>query len=157
MRILKRLRRSVPSDKKLLKYYENIDNYLSWFTEQRCLSLVSHLPRGNDYTDIKALLIDICENETQHRLNNDYNSSKATQDQTRMSNKMRLLRRLIEYPVTMKEKTIELGKNTKKVVTGFAAGFVMIFVTLMLIQARGGSGRYYGFIHSCIGICLRRP
>ena len=140
VRILKRLRRSVPSDKKLLKYYENIDNYLSWFTEQRCLSLVSHLPRGNDYTDIKALLIDICENETQHRLNNDYNSSKATQDQTRMSNKMRLLRRLIEYPVTMKEKTIELGKNTKKVVTGFAAGFVMIFVTLMLIQARGVLG-----------------
>ncbi len=106
VRILKRLRRSVPSDKKLLKYYENIDNYLSWFTEQRCLSLVSHLPRGNDYTDIKALLIDICENETQHRLNNDYNSSKATQDQTRMSNKMRLLRRLIEYPVTMKEKKL---------------------------------------------------
>ena len=62
------------------------------------------------------------------------------QDQTRMSNKMRLLRRLIEYPVTMKEKTIELGKNTKKIVTGLAAGIVMIFVTIMLIKARGFLG-----------------
>lgn len=28
--ILKRLRRNVPSDEELLKYYQNIDNYLSW-------------------------------------------------------------------------------------------------------------------------------
>ncbi|WP_299015125.1 hypothetical protein [uncultured Photobacterium sp.] len=138
--ILKRLRRSAPSDKKLLKYYENIDNYLSWYTEQRLLSLVSHLPRGNDYSEIKKLLLDICEKESQHRLDNDYNSIKATQDPTRMSNKMRLLRRLIEYPVTMKEKTIALGKNTKKFVAGFAAGFVMIFVSLLMIKARGVLG-----------------
>ncbi len=62
------------------------------------------------------------------------------QDPTRMSNKMRLLRRLIEYPVTMNEKTVELGKNTRKIVTGAAAGIVMIFVTLILIKARGMLG-----------------
>ncbi|MEJ2765690.1 hypothetical protein VV869_17185 [Photobacterium sp. MCCC 1A19761] len=140
LRILKRLRRNVPSDKKLHKYYENIDNYLSWYTEQRCLALIAHLPRSSDYPEIKSLLIEICENEAAHRLEHDYNSSRATQDPTRMSNKMRLLRRLIEYPVTMKEQTMELGQNTKKIVTGFAAGFVMIFVTLMLIKARGVLG-----------------
>ena len=140
VRILKRLRRNVPNDKNLLKYYENIDNYLSWYTEQRLLSLVAHLPRGNDYPEIKTLLLEICEKESQHRLNNNYNSARATQDPTRMSNKMRLLRRLIEYPVTMKEKTISLGKNTKKFVAGFAAGFVMIFVTLLMIKARGFLG-----------------
>ncbi|UTV26522.1 hypothetical protein [Photobacterium atrarenae] len=140
VRILKRLRRNVPSDKKLHKYYENIDNYLSWYTEQRCLELIAHLPRSNDYPAIKTMLIEICENEAEHRLKHNYNSSRATQDPTRMSNKMRLLRRLIEYPVTIKETTMELGKNTQRIVTGFAAGFVMIFVTLMLIKARGVLG-----------------
>lgn len=140
VRILKRLRRSIPTDKKLLKYYENIDNYLSWFTEQRCLALVAHLPRGNDYNEIRDMLLDVCNKESEHRTKHNYNSSKALQDPTRMSNKMRLLRRLIEYPVTMNEKTIELGNNTRKIVTGFAAGFVMIFVTIMLIKARGVLG-----------------
>ncbi|MHA6605527.1 hypothetical protein [Photobacterium damselae] len=140
IRILKRLRRNVPTDKKLLKYYENIDNYLSWFTEQRCLAMVAHLPRGNEYPEIKELLLEICASEEQHRIKHKYNSERAMQDQTRMSNKMRLLRRLIEYPVTMKEKTIELGKNTRKIVTGAAAGIVMIFVTLMMIKARGVLG-----------------
>ncbi|KLV07209.1 hypothetical protein ABT56_06620 [Photobacterium aquae] len=139
-RILKRLRRSVPTDDKLQKYYENIDNYLSWYTEQRLLELVAHLPRSSDYSEIKKLLLEVCEKESTHRIENNYNSSRAMADPTRMSNKMRLLRRLIEYPVTMKEKTIELGSTTRKVVTGFAAGFVMIFVTLMLIQARGVLG-----------------
>ncbi|MDX1300700.1 hypothetical protein [Photobacterium sp.] len=140
IRILKRLRRSIPTDEKLLKYYENIDNYLSWFTEQRCLSLVAHLPRGNSYADIKNLLLDTCASEAEHRRKHSYNSTKAMQDQTRMSNKMRLLRRLIEYPVTMKETTIELGNNIKKVVTAVATGIVMIFVTMMLIKARGVLG-----------------
>ena len=140
VRILKRLRRNIPADKKLLKYYENIDNYLSWFTEQRFLQLIAHLPRGADYNEIKPQLLEICQKEAQHRTDNNYNSVRAMQDPTRMSNKMRLLRRLIEYPVTMKEKTIELGKNTRKIVTGAAAGIVMIFVTLMLIKARGMLG-----------------
>lgn len=140
VRILKRLRRNIPTDKKLLKYYENIDNYLSWFTEQRFLQLIAHLPRGAEYNEIKPLLLEICQKEAQHRIDNNYNSARAMQDPTRMSNKMRLLRRLIEYPVTMKEKTVELGKNTRKIVTGAAAGIVMIFVTLMLIKARGMLG-----------------
>ncbi|GAB6262406.1 hypothetical protein L4174_007925 [Photobacterium sp. CCB-ST2H9] len=138
--ILKRLRRNVPTDEELLKYYQNIDNYLSWFTEQRFLSLVAHLPRTENYGEIKSLFLDFCDAESEHRLTNNYNSERAAADPTRMSNKMRLLRRLIEYPVTMKENTTVLGNTTKKVVTGFAAGFVMIFVTIMLIEARGVLG-----------------
>ncbi|GAL16394.1 hypothetical protein JCM19233_7417 [Vibrio astriarenae] len=47
--ILKRLRRSVPFDEGMKRYYANIDNYLSWYTEQQFLSLVAHLPREGDY------------------------------------------------------------------------------------------------------------
>lgn len=138
--ILKRLRRSVPYDDQLKRYYANIDNYLSWFTEQRFLSLVAHLPRNQDYAEIKARLITVCERETQHRIEKSYNSKKARNDATRMSNKMRLLRRLIEFPVTMKEKTIIMGKNMKRAVKGGATGIVMVFVTITAIQARGFLG-----------------
>ncbi|GAB2803193.1 hypothetical protein GCM10027040_34340 [Halomonas shantousis] len=133
--ILKRLRRNIPSDDNLLKYYVNIDNYLSWATEQRLLSLIAELPRNEDYDTIKAWLLEICDAENVYRLEQNYNSSRATQEPERISNKMRLLRRLIEHPVTLKEKTQELGSGEEKLVKGIATAVVMIFVTLTVLQA----------------------
>ena len=43
--ILRKLRRNVPYDDTLKRYYANIDNYLSWYTEQRFLSLLAHIDR----------------------------------------------------------------------------------------------------------------
>ncbi len=138
--ILRKLRRNVPYDDALKRYYANIDNYLSWYTEQKYLSLIAHLPRNEDYKRLKDRLIDICETEAQHRLDKSYNSRKAREDITRMSNKMRLLRRLIEYPIVLKEKVLPLGKHIERMVKGGATAVVMIFVSLMVIQARGFLG-----------------
>ncbi|MDX5376975.1 MAG: hypothetical protein LPK08_05560 [Halomonas sp.] len=138
--ILRRLRRNQPSDEGLLKYYANIDNYLSWFTEQRLLALVAYLPRGRDYRTIRERLLAICEVESAHRERAEYNASRVVRDPTRMSNKMRLLRRLIEYPVTLKQQTQELGGAEQKAVKGLATGVVMIFVSLGLLQARDTVG-----------------
>lgn len=102
--ILKRLRRSIPYEENLKRYYVNIDNYLSWYTEQRFLSLVAHLPREGDYSTIKDRLITLCEKEQAHRKLNNYNSTSVVDDVTRLSNKMRLLRRLIEHPIVLREK-----------------------------------------------------
>ncbi|USD66518.1 hypothetical protein [Vibrio sp. SCSIO 43136] len=134
--ILKRLRRAIPYDETLKRYYANIDNYLSWYTEQHFLSLVAHLPRGGDYSTIKQRLITLCEKEVAHRELNRYNSKKARKDATRMSNKMRLLRRLIEYPIVLKKKSNTLGNNTIRAVKGIATGIVMIFVTSTMLLAR---------------------
>ncbi|MGF1845095.1 hypothetical protein L4C39_18205 [Vibrio clamense] len=134
--ILKRLRRGIPFEENLKRYYANVDNYLSWYTEQRFLSLVAHMPRGNEYSTIKERLIVLCEKETVHRKLNDYNSKKVREDVTRLSNKMRLLRRLIEHPIILKEKTISMGKNVKRAVKGVATGLVMVFVTTIAIVAR---------------------
>ncbi|WP_111412687.1 hypothetical protein [Billgrantia lactosivorans] len=138
--ILRRLRRNQPNDDGLLKYYSNIDNYLSWFTEQRLLALVAHLPRGRDYRTIRERLLEISLAESEHREKAEYNASRVVRDPTRMSNKMRLLRRLIEYPVTLKQKTQELGSAEQKAVKGLATGVVMIFVSLGLLQARDTVG-----------------
>lgn len=138
--ILKRLRRSRPEDERLLKYFTNIDNYLSWFTEQRLLSLVAHLPRDRHYKTTKDRLLEICDAEREYRDAQEYNSVRVTRDPTRISNKMRLLRRLIEHPVTLKEKTQELGGGEQKAVKALATAVVMVFVSLGLLQARESLG-----------------
>lgn len=138
--ILGRLRRQEPSDESLHRYFANIDNYLSWFTEQNLLALVAHLPRGNGYRDIREGLLAICRDEIEHRQARQYNAERVTQDPTRMSNKMRLLRRLIEHPVTLKQRNQELGGGEQKAVKAFATAVVMSFVSLGLLQARESLG-----------------
>ncbi|UJF18781.1 hypothetical protein L0B53_17605 [Vibrio sp. SS-MA-C1-2] len=140
--ILKRLRRSVPEEKDLKHYYNNIDNYLSWYTEQRFLSLISHMNRDADYKAIKEELIAIIEKEQLYREEKNYNSTRVQADITRLSNKMRLLRRLIEHPIKLNEQLTSLGSNMKRMVKGLATGLVMIVVTIVAISARG----YWGEI-----------
>ena len=134
--ILRRLRRHVPDDQTLHKYYVNIDNYLSWFTEQRLLSLVAHLPRTKEYKTAKVLLLDVCELEHKHRVAQQYNSSHTTEALSRISNKMRLLRRLIEYPVTLKEKTRELGGGEEKLLKAGVTAVVMTTMSLAVFEVR---------------------
>ncbi|RXJ71354.1 hypothetical protein CS022_21240 [Veronia nyctiphanis] len=138
--ILKRLRRNVPKDEKLTKYYSNIDNYLSWLTEQRFLSLIAHMPKGASFQSSKEKLIEICESESEYREQRNYNSAKSLKDPIRMTNKMRLARRLIEYPITIRQNAIRLGGNLAKLAKGAAAGLVMIFVTLLIVRTRGWLG-----------------
>ena len=134
--ILRRLRRNAPSDQNLRKYYVNIDNYLSWFTEQRLLSLVAHLPRSKEYKIAKTMLLEVCDIEHQHRVAQQYNSSHTTEALSRISNKMRLLRRLIEYPVTLKEKTQELGGGEEKLLKAGVTAVVMTTMSLAVFEVR---------------------
>lgn len=134
--ILSRLRRQEPSDESLLRYFATIDNYLSWFTEQRLLALLAGLPRGSRFRPIRARLVEIVRAEDAYRREREYNSARVTRDPTRMSNKMRLLRRLIEHPVTLKQKNQELGGAEQKAVKALATAVVMVFVSLGLLRVR---------------------
>lgn len=136
LEILTRLRRYIPKDTGLMRYYNNVDNYLSWLTEQRFLSLIAHMPRNTAFKENKEKLISICEAESQYRLDCNYNSESALKDPTRMVNKMRLARRLIEYPVTIRQKDVVLGEGTDKAVKGMATGFIMLLVTFVIVQMR---------------------
>ncbi|WP_394208918.1 hypothetical protein [Enterovibrio calviensis] len=138
--ILRRLRRYKPKDDSLIKYFNNIDNYLSWLTEQRFLSLVAHMPRSAAFKPIRDQLIKFCESEAAYRLAQNYNSLKAQNDPTRMVNKMRLARRLIEYPVTIRQNDVVLGQTLNKIAKGTATGLVMIFVTIAIIRMRSFLG-----------------
>lgn len=155
--ILRRLRRYVPTDKGLIKYYKNIDNYLSWLTEQRFLSLIAHMPRTAMFKQIREQLIEFCETEAQYRIDQMYNSQKAQSDPTRMVNKMRLARRLIEYPVTIRQHDILLGQTLNKMAKGTATGLIMIIVTFAIIHMRSFLGEItLSFVLAMAGIYALR-
>ncbi|MCL2913565.1 hypothetical protein L2725_07155 [Shewanella corallii] len=134
---LKKFRRSEPSEEKRKSYFENADNYLSWFCEQQLLKLMSERPRSSGYTELRDEIFVVCRNESAYRLERNYNSSGTVQDANRISNKMLLLRRLIQRGVVLKEESKTLGTWLKKATTGFATGIIMLVVSALILKAQG--------------------
>lgn len=134
---LKKFRTNPPSDENLLSFYKNVDNYISWQTEQSILRMLSKKPRNNAFADQRSAILNICEEENQYRLDRGYNNSATLSDPNRIANKMRLLRRIIEYSVIFKNDTQELGNILKKVTSGFATALVMSVVLVLIIKTQG--------------------
>ncbi len=135
--ILKKHRLHAPTDSKLLSIFENVDNYLSWYTEQSILRMLAKKPRHTEFSDTRLTLLAICTEENNYRKKKSYNTSATLSDANRISNKMRLLRRLIEYGVIFKSNTNELGNITRKVVTGVATALIMSVVLILIIKTQG--------------------
>ncbi|MDN2663313.1 hypothetical protein [Psychromonas sp. 14N.309.X.WAT.B.A12] len=135
--ILKKHRGHHPKSTKLNSIYENVDNYLSWFTEQTILRMLVKKPRQSAFSEVRLSLLAICESESEYRKKKGYNSDSTLKDANRIANKMRLLRRLIEYSVIFKSKTIVLGNITRKVVTGVATALLMSVVLVLIIKTQG--------------------
>lgn len=134
--ILRRLRRHEPKDDNLRRYLVNIDNYLSWQTEQQFLMLAARLPFADDQQDVRDLLTKVARRENKYRADNEYNTARIENDSTRMSNKMRLLRRLIEYPVTFKRRSQELGVGEQRWLKAVVAAVAMTLVSFLLFESR---------------------
>lgn len=135
--ILKKHRSHEPSDPKLLAIFTNVDNYLSWYTEQAILKMLAKKPRQSEFSEPRLALLAICDEENNYRKGKGYNTNATLGDPNRISNKMRLLRRLIEYSVIFKTDTHELGKITRKVVTGVATALIMSVVLVLIIKTQG--------------------
>lgn len=136
--LLKKFRRNEPSEEKWKSYFEHSDNYLSWFCEQQILKTLAHGPRSAEHSDITEKALQLCRQENQYREQEKrYNSSQTKQDPNRISNKMLLLRRLIQQGVVLKEELKPLGVGLKKFVTGLATAIVMLIVSALIIKAQG--------------------
>ncbi|MGS2719593.1 hypothetical protein [Paraglaciecola aestuariivivens] len=134
--LLKKLRRYTPPDKKLKAYFENADNYLSWQVEQGFLKLLSRAPKSSDYSSEHQFLMTFCRSENQYRLENKYNSKVTLDDPNRITNKMRLLQRLIEYGVVFQTEVKSLNANLNRVVKGTVTAIIMAFVMAFILDAR---------------------
>ncbi|MBD1584653.1 hypothetical protein [Pseudoalteromonas sp. S16_S37] len=134
--LLKKLRRYTPPDNKLKSYFQNADNYLSWHTEQAFLKLLANGPKSSDFSEERAIIIDFCQQENQYRAEQSYNSQVTLDDPNRITNKMKLLERLIEYGVVFNKQTVDLTLNLKRVVKGLVTGVIMAFVMFIVLNAR---------------------
>lgn len=134
--LLKKLRRYTPPDKKLSSYFENIDNFLSWKTEQSFLKLLSKSPKSSGYNNYKNQLLDLCKKESVYRIEKKYNSTVTLEDPNRITNKMQLLQRLGEYGVVFSKKTTHLNVNLKRLVRGSITAVIMAFVMYIVLNAR---------------------
>jgi hypothetical protein len=134
--LLKKLRRYTPDDKKLIPFYTNADNYLSWHVEQSFLKLLDEGPRSSDFSKERNDLLQFCKAENNYRINQNYNSETTLQDANRITNKMRLLQRLIEHGVILQRQTRHLNSYLKRVVKGTVTAVIMAFVMLVILNAR---------------------
>ena len=135
--ILKKHRSHQPTDSKQQSIYRNVDNYLSWYTEQTVMRMLAKKPRQAEFSDSRLALLEICDEENRYRQKHAYNSEATLKDPNRIANKMRLLRRLIEYGVIFKSRTTVLGNITRKVSTGVATALLMSVVLVLIIKTQG--------------------
>ncbi|MEP0354597.1 MAG: hypothetical protein ABJK64_00545 [Paraglaciecola sp.] len=134
--LLKKLRRYTPPDKKLKAYFENADNYLSWQVEQSFLKLLSRAPKSSDYASEQNFLVELCRRENKYRTVSQYNSEVTLADPNRITNKMRLLQRLIEYGVVFNKDFKNLNTNLNRMVKGMVTAVIMSFVMMLVLNAR---------------------
>lgn len=134
--LLKKLRRYTPDDEKLLPFYKNADNYLSWHVEQSFLKLLDEGPRSSDFAKERSDLLEFCRAENSYRDEQEYNSQSTLEDANRITNKMRLLQRLIEHGVVLNRTTRHLNSYLKRMVKGTVTAVIMAFVMLVVLNAR---------------------
>ena len=134
--LTKKLRRYTPSDSKLSSFFNNADNYLSWHIEQSFLKLLSKGPKSSDFSTEREFLFTFCRNENNYRIDCKYNSKVTLDDPNRITNKMRLLQRLIEYGVVFQKQTRYLDLNLKRLVRGGVTAVIMAFVMVLVLNAR---------------------
>ncbi|WP_339769569.1 hypothetical protein [uncultured Paraglaciecola sp.] len=134
--LLKKLRRYTPPDQKLRAYFENADNYLSWQVEQSFLKLLSRAPKSSDFASERNFLFTLCRSENEYREENQYNSQVTQSDPNRITNKMRLLQRLIEYGVVFQKEIRSLNSNLNRIVRGTVTAIIMAFVMVLVLNAR---------------------
>lgn len=134
--LLKKLRRYTPPDKKLKPFFENADNYLSWHVEQSFLKLLANGPKSSDFTTERNFLLALCRSENEYREANQYNSQTTLSDPNRITNKMRLLERLIEYGVVFQKEVKNLNTNLQRLVRGSVTAIIMTFVMVLVLNAR---------------------
>ncbi|TMP21098.1 hypothetical protein CWB99_24145, partial [Pseudoalteromonas rubra] len=117
-RLLKRLRRYKPKEEKLLSFFYNADNFLSWHAEQVILKLLDKGPKSSEHAVERKQLLQFCEAENGYREQKRYNSVSTVDDPNRLANKMHLLQRLIEHGVVLRRETRNLNTLLRRFVKG---------------------------------------
>ncbi|CDZ94873.1 hypothetical protein [Pseudomonas saudiphocaensis] len=133
-----RLRKAEPKGSNQSRYFRQLDIYFSWLAEQFLLE--SMVLEGYDDLDdeLKLAVQEFLQQERRYRADRDY-LGDFKGPPTRVWNRMSLYQRLLEYPVVLRQKIIELGAGTRKLVKAGSTMLIMSLFTYFLFNVRDAS------------------
>lgn len=133
-----RLRKATPAQSKQQRYYRLVDIYFSWLSEQFFLECMTREGWSELDQELQDAIREFLQQELQHRgkfkYANDFHGNP-----TRVWNRMRLYRRLLEYPLLLRSEVNELGAGTRKAVKAASTMLIMSLFTYFLFNVRAGS------------------
>ncbi|MBM7073382.1 hypothetical protein JQC92_15310 [Shewanella sp. 202IG2-18] len=134
--LLAQFRTLRPDDERRNSYFAQADNYLSWFCEQLFLKVISEHNDSAMLLKMRSKILAFCAQEAEYRAELKYNTKKTIKNPNRISNKMILIRRVLQQGVELKEELKVLGSGLKRITTGTAMALVMLFITVLALQAK---------------------
>jgi len=133
-----RLRKSSPEQSSHLRYFRLVDVYFSWHAEQFLLECMAMEGFSELDQELRDSISEFLEQEYRYRREMKYVTDfRGTP--TRLWNRMSLYLRLLEFPVVLRSKVIELGGGTRKLVKAISTMMIMSLFTYFLFNARASS------------------
>ena len=132
-----RLRKSPPEHSQQQRYFRLVDIHFSWYAEQYLLESMTVEGYAEVEQEVKDGIQEFLQQEYRHRRERDY-LGEYHGSPTRIWNRMSLYLRLLEYPVLLRSKVVELGAGTRKAVKAASTIFIMSLFTYALFILRDG-------------------
>ncbi len=130
-----RLRKSNPEQNSHVRYFRLVDVYFSWHAEQFLLEYMTMKGFSKLDQELQDSVREFLHQEYQYRQEKKYQPDfRGTP--TRLWNRMSLYLRLLEFPVVLRSKVIELGSGTRKLVKAGSTMLIMSLITYFLFNAR---------------------
>lgn len=133
-----RIRRAKPEQSSQQRYFRHLDIYFSWHAEQFFLECMAQEEFAQQEEELQEAIRDFLHKEHRHRREQEY-LSDLQGNPTRVWNRMSLYHRLLEYPVVLRTKVIELGPGTQKLVKAASTTLIMSLFTYFLFNTRAGN------------------
>lgn len=146
-----RLRKSLPERSQQQRYFRLVDVYFSWYAEQFLLETMTKEEYPEVEPELKEAIQEFLQQEYRYRRERDY-LAEYHGTPTRIWNRMSLYLRLLEYPVLLRAKVVELGAGTRKAVKAASTIFIMSLFTYVLFIVR--EGRQEWSLTLLLGIAL---
>lgn len=132
-----RLRKSPPKKSQQKGYFRLVDIYFSWYAEQYLLESMTQEGYAEIEQELRDGIQEFLQQEYRHRQEREY-LGEYHGTPTRIWNRMSLYLRLLEYPVLLRAKVMELGAGTRKAVKAGSTILVMSLFTYVLLIVRDG-------------------
>ncbi|MDQ2076755.1 hypothetical protein [Marinimicrobium sp. ABcell2] len=133
-----RLRKSNPERSSHIRYFRLVDVYFSWHAEQFLLECMTMEGYSELNQELRDSIRDFLQQEYRYRREMKYLPDfRGTP--TRLWNRMSLYLRLLEFPVVLRSKVVELGSGTRKLVKAGSTMMVMSLITYFLFNARAST------------------